>query len=181
LNQAAEGHSEAADQLLLVVYAQLRKLAQQQMAQERTGHTLQATALVHEAYLRLVGDVETAWDGRAHFFSAAAEAMRRLLIEHARKGAAKKRGGGRRRESDWLLMHNVADLASSQNLEDVLALDEAIQRLEKDDPQAAAVVRLRFFAGLDVELTAQALGISPRTVKRDWAFARTYLFEALNG
>ncbi len=181
LNEAAGGRREAAERLLPLVYDQLRRLAQQHMGEERAGHTLQATALVHEAYVRLVGSRDVAWDGRAHFYHAAAEAMRRILIEHARKRGAIKRGGGRTRRSDWSIMRNVADLAAGQNLDDVLALDEAILRLEKDDAQAAAVVRLRFFAGLDIERTAQALSVSPRTVKRDWAFARTYLLEALSG
>jgi RNA polymerase sigma factor (TIGR02999 family) len=152
------------------------------MSAERPDHTLQATALVHEAYARLVGrdgGREVAWAGRAHFFHAAAEAMRRILIDHARARAGAARGGGRRRVP--LDVADVADLAARDDPEAILALDEAVAGLEKQDPDAAAVVRLRFYAGLSVEETAQALGTSPRTVKRDWAFARAYLLRVLEG
>src|SRR5262249_19377511 len=151
-------------------------IARRRMSAERHEHTLQATALVHEAYLRLLGDdgAALAWSSRAHFFSAAAEAMRRILIEHARGRGRVKRGGGRKRGPV-----DVIDLASAENPEDILALDAAICRLEERDPQAARIVRLRFYAGLSVEEAAEALGISPRTVKRDWAFARAWLYEQL--
>ncbi|MGE0481479.1 MAG: ECF-type sigma factor [Phycisphaerae bacterium] len=150
------------------VYRQLRAVAQQRLAAERTDHTLQATALVHEVWLRLVGDRPGAWGGRAQFFAAAVEAMRRILIDHARRRGAKKRKSG-------AVLRGVLDLAVDENLSDALVLDDLILRLEREDAQAAAVVRLRFYTGLDVEQTAAVLGVSPSTVKRDWAFARTWL------
>jgi RNA polymerase sigma factor (TIGR02999 family) len=143
------------------------------MALERRDHTLQATALVHDAYLRLLGDSDLAWNDRAHFFHAAAEAMRRLLIEHARKRGRVKRGGDRRR-----VFADILDLAEADG-EETLALDDAIRRLGETDDQAAAVVRLRFFAGLSVDETALALGVSSRTVDRQWMFARAWLFRAM--
>jgi len=146
------------------------------MGQERPGHTLTATALVHEVYLRLSRDRQTPWSGRAEFFAAAAEAMRRILIEHARARGTIKRGGGRARAP-----LNVADLASQEDLGLVLALDEAISRLEREEPRAAAVVRLRFYGGLTVDETAEATGHSRRTVLRDWDYARAWLREALDG
>lgn len=157
------------------VYAQLRRVAQERLANERTGHTLQATALVHEVWLRLMGDRAVQWGGRAQFFAAAVEAMRRILIDHARKRGAIKRKFSPER------IRGVLDLASDENLSDALVLDDLILRLEKEDAQAAAVVRLRFYAGLDVEQTAELLAVSPTTVKRDWAFARTWLLEAWQG
>lgn len=160
-----------------LVYDQLLAIARRRMSGERHEHTLQATALVHEAYLRLLGDdaASLAWAGRAHFFHAAAEAMRRILIEHARSRGRVKRGGGRKREP-----LDVIDLASEDNSDDILALDAAICRLEQQDEQAAKIVRLRFYAGLSVEEAAEALSISPRTVKRDWAVARAWLYEQLS-
>ncbi len=173
LLQAAGGADHAAaDQLLTLVYDQLRKIAQQRMGEERAGHTLQATALVHEAYMRLVGNQEVRWDGRAHFFAAAAEAMRKILIDHARKKGTAKRGGGLRNIS------GVLDLASEEKICDALALDELISRLEKEDAKIAAVVRLRFYAGLSIQETAEVLGVSERTIKRDWTYARTWLADA---
>jgi len=174
LVQATGAHDPSApDQLLALVYDQLRKIAQQRMSAERVEHTLQATALVHEAYVRLVGSTGAQWQGRAHFFAAAAEAMRRILIDHARGRGAAKRGGGLK------AVAGVLDLASEDKISDALALDDLISRLETEDPQAAGVVRLRFFAGLSVEETAEALSVSPRTVKRDWEFARAWLAHAL--
>src|SRR5262245_47172725 len=164
MNAAVDGDKSAAAGLLPLVYEQLRKSAQLQMAGERPEHTLSATALVHEAYLRLVGDQQVSWQGRAHFFAAAAEAMRRILIEHARQRGALKRGGPNRRV-DWSRIGDVAELASNENVEEILALDEAILRLEKKDAQAAAVVKMRFFAGLGVEHVAATLGISASSVK----------------
>jgi len=145
------------------------------MKAERPDHTLQSTALVHEAYARLVGNGEVDWKNRAHFFHAAAEAMRRILIEHARARSGPKRGGGRVR-----IPLDVLDLATQDDPGQILALEEAISRLEQKDAQAARVVRLRFYAGLSVEETAKAIGISERTVKRDWAFARAFLVRALD-
>jgi RNA polymerase sigma factor (TIGR02999 family) len=173
LTAAAAGDPEAAERLLPLVYDQLRAIAQQRMALERRDHTLQATALVHDAYLRLLGDSDLAWNDRAHFFHAAAEAMRRLLIEHARKRGRVKRGGNRRR-----VFADILDLAEADS-EETLALDDAIRRLGETDDQAAAVVRLRFFAGLSVDETALALGVSSRTVDRQWMFARAWLFRAM--
>ena len=174
LNDLQSGRREASDQLLPLVYDQLRAIAQQRMNDERAGHTLQATALVHEAYLRLVGDHDVAWTGRAHFYTAAVEAMRRILIDHARKRGAVKRGGDWRRTA-----LNVASVALDENLDSFLALDDAILRLEEQDGKAAQVVRLRFFAGLSIEDTARILDVSPRTVKREWTYARTWLLQEL--
>ena len=184
LKAAAQGDARAAEQLLPLVYAELRALAHARMSHERKDHTLQATALVHEAYLRLVHDPGVGWDSRGHFFAAAAEAMRRILIEHARARARAKRGGdneGRPAKKLSLTLGGVADLTASDDPELVFALDEAMQRLEAHDARMAQVVRLRFYAGLSVEETAAVLGVAPRTVKRDWAFARAWLYEALGG
>ena len=175
LQEVTDGRPGAADELLPRVYAQLRAIAQQRMALERPGHTLQATALVHEAYLRVIGP-HVAWHGRAQFFHVAAQAMRRLLVEHARARGRIKRGGDRKR-----VLLNVLDLAEEQDEEQILALDGALERLETVDGQAAEVARLRFYAGLSVEQTAEALGTSARTVKRDWAFARAWLHQAIAG
>jgi len=173
----ARGHADAsADGILTRVYEQLRAIAQRQMDQERPGHTLTATALVHEAYMRLAGERELAAGGKAHFYHIAAEAMRRLLIDHARARGRLKRGGARPRTP-----LSVLDLAQEHEEQQIVALDEAVLRLEKLDAEAAEVVRLRFFAGLSVEQAAEALGISVRTVKRDWAFARAWLHQALDG
>jgi RNA polymerase sigma factor (TIGR02999 family) len=158
----------------------LRKIAQQRMSEERSGHTLQATALVHEAYLRLVGDSEVHWQGRGHFFAAAAEAMRRILIEHARGRARVKRGGEHGAPPKRVPL-NVLDLAAEGDPEEILMLDDAIRRLEMEDPQAGCVVRLRFFAGLSMDETAAALGVSPSSVDRDWAYARARLQRMLRG
>jgi RNA polymerase sigma factor (TIGR02999 family) len=160
---------------LTLVYGQLRAIAQQRMAGERRSHTLQATALVHEAYVRLLGREDIQWADRGHFFRAAAEAMRKILIDHARAKNADKRGGGKAA----LAIANVADLAADGDSAGILALDDAMVRLEQVDAQAAAVVRLRFYAGLSEEAAAQALDISERTVRRDWAFARGWLRETL--
>jgi RNA polymerase sigma factor (TIGR02999 family) len=166
---------DAAEALLPLVYAQLRAIAQKRMAGERAGHTLEATALVHEAYMRLLGNQEINWQSRGHFYGAAAEAMRRILIDHARKKGSQKRGGGRQP-----VAMNVVDLASEQDPADILALDEAITTLTGEDPRAAEVVRLRFYAGLSVEETAAAMGVSERTVMREWAYARARLFQLLS-
>ena len=171
---ASSGDKAAADQLLPLVYSQLRKAAQRDLANEAAGHTLSATALVHEAYLKLVGPRELPWSNRAHFYSAAAEAMRRLLLDHARS---------RRQRSDKTLrltaIPDVAALAAAGS-EEILAVDEALGRLEGQDPQAAALVRLRFYAGLGVEEAAQVLGLSPRTAARLWTYARAVLYRDLS-
>ena len=166
--------SARAEKLLPLVYEQLRAVAQRAMADERPDHTLQATALVHEAFLRLVGDREVPWTGKAHFYVAAAEAMRRILLDHAKARRRIKRGGGR----SPLALTDVADLAAGDSHE-MLMFDEAFRRLEDESPEAAAIVRLRFFAGLGVEHTAEALGVSTSTVDRRWAFARAWLFRQL--
>jgi RNA polymerase sigma factor (TIGR02999 family) len=163
------------DPLVEQVYTQLRAIAQRQLHQERPGHTLQATALVHEAYLRLAG-AGIPWSSPAAFYTAAAEAMRRILIEHARKRNRIKRGGDARR-LDLDLSH-VAELDDTDP-DRIVALDDAFRRLEGADPRAASVVALRFYAGLTIEQTAAALGLSERTVKREWEFARAWLFECL--
>ena len=176
----ASDHSGPANagQLLTLVYDQLRKIAQQRMSEERAGHTLQATALVHEAYVRLVANAELAWDSRGHFFTAAAEAMRRILIEHARARAREKRGGPDQRLLT-LDIGEVADLAQEEKTEQIIALDEALRRLESQRPRVARVVHLRFYAGLSVDETARTLGVSARTVNLDWAFARAWLYQEL--
>ena len=172
LSAIEQGDPQAAEQLLPLVYDELRKLAAQRLAQEKPGQTLQATALVHEAYLRLVGgDAASAgWNSRGHFFGAAAEAMRRILVENARRKRAVKHAGERERVS--LEGLDVVDEAPPEQL---LALDEALTRLAADDPQKAELVKLRFFTGLSIEATAQALAISPATAKRWWTFARAWL------
>ncbi len=163
------------DQLLAQVYDQLRAIARARLSHESPGHSLQATELVHEAFLKLQNHPALGGSDRARFFHAAAEAMRRILIDHARTKGRVKRGGGIKRE----ILNDVADLAADGGADEILALDEAICRLEQQDADAARVVRLRFFAGLDIAETAEALGVSDRTVKRDWQFARAWLFREL--
>lgn len=169
LDLAASGDAEAAAALLPIVYAQLRAGAQRLLAGESPGHTLQATALVHEAYARLAGPRELPWAGRAHYYAAAAQAMRRILIDHARAKGAR---GGRPVRIDGLA--DIAGLAVGDP-EAIVAVDAAVARLEAEDPQAAAVVRLRFYAGLSVGQTALALGVSERTTARLWSLARARL------
>jgi RNA polymerase sigma factor (TIGR02999 family) len=176
LGQLRSGRGDAAGDLLPLIYDQLRAIAQQNMNNERASHTLEATALVHEAYLRLVGGQDLGWDSRGHFFTAAAEAMRRILIEHARARKRIKRGGERQR-----VPLTGLNLSDEHDAEEILAVDEAFGRLEKEDPSAANVVRLRFFAGLSVAETAAALNISERSVAREWAFARAWLADELRG
>jgi RNA polymerase sigma factor (TIGR02999 family) len=171
LDAALAGDPTAAAELLPLVYDELRKLAAARMAEERPGQTLQATALVHEAYLRLVGGGQPdGWDGRGHFFAAAAEAMRRILVEAARRKSRVRHGGPLRRV-DLL----DAEVAAPTDDEQILLLDEALTRLATARPQAAELVRLRFFAGLAADEAAPLLGLSPRTARRLWAFARAWL------
>lgn len=171
----SRARSAALDRLVPLVYDELRALARAHLRRERPDHSLQATALVHEVYLRLLASADQPpWNDRHHFFAAAAEAMRRILIEHARARGREKRGGGR-----VALELESVDLATEHDLDTVLALDDAICRLGVQDPRAADVVRLRFFAGLSVDETAEATGLSVRTVKREWAYARAWLFDAL--
>jgi RNA polymerase sigma factor (TIGR02999 family) len=165
---------EALNKLFPAVYAALRTAARAHLRSERSDHTLQATALVHEAYLRLLGGAYPSWNDRQHFFRAAAEAMRRILVEHARARARVKRGGNPIR-----VELTDVDSAAVHDPVEILALDDAIRRLEEQDPAAADIVRLRFFTGLSVEETARMLDLSERTVKREWAFARAWLYGAL--
>jgi RNA polymerase sigma factor (TIGR02999 family) len=177
LDAIAQGDPQAADQLLPLVYDELRQLAAQKLAQEKPGQTLQATALVHEAYLRLIGDgTAHSWDSRGHFFAAAAEAMRRILVEQARRKQRLKHGGGRQRRPADLLEAPAAPPA-----DELLALDEALTQLAELDRIKAELVKLRFFAGLSVVETADCLGISRATADRYWAFARAWLFEKVAG
>jgi len=171
LNEIDDGDAQAAEQLLPLVYGELRKLAASRMAKESPEHTLQATALVHEAYVRLV-DVELAqhWDSRAHFFAAAAEAMRRILVEQARRKSGPVAGGGHQRVN---LSHVGPDIASPEI--DLLDLDEALDRLAATDSRAAELVKLRFFVGLTNQQAAEMLGISASTAKTDWAYAKSWL------
>jgi RNA polymerase sigma factor (TIGR02999 family) len=174
LSAIEQGDHHAAEQLLPLVYDELRKLAAERMSQEKPGQTLQATALVHEAYLRLV-DVERAqhWNSRGHFFAAAAEAMRRILVDEARRKRCKKRGGDRVR----LDLDQLA--ATSERLDDVLDIDAALAGLAEADPQAAELVKLRYFAGLSIPQAAATLGVSPRSADFLWAYARAWLLRSL--
>ena len=168
------GDKSAFDQLLPLVHAELRRIAQRQMRQERPGHTLQATALVNEAYLRLAGDQGLEWRDRAHFFAVCAQVMRHILIDHARSRGREKRGGGAIQVS-----LNDALIVADEQATDMLALDEALSALERMDPQMARVVELRYFAGLTVEETAEVLNSSPRTVRRDWRRAKAWLYRMI--
>ena len=174
LAAAAAGDRQAAADLLPLVYDELRKLAAARMAAEKPGHTLDATALVHEAYLRLIGDQH--FDGRGHFFAAAAEAMRRVLVNHARDRTRLKRGGGRNRVD----LDRLTGPAAAAD-DDLLELDDALDRLANEFPVAAELVKLRFFAGMTLGDAADALGIPRRTADRHWAFARAWLADALAG
>jgi RNA polymerase sigma factor (TIGR02999 family) len=175
LSAIEQGDPQAAEQLLPLVYTELRQLAAQRLAQENPGQTLQPTALVHEAYLRLV-DVEEAqhWDSQGHFFAAAAEAMRRILVENARRKKRLKHGGDCRRV-DWDAAESVADAVP----EDLIDLDNALSKLAAEDPARAEVVKLRFFAGLTMSEVARALGLSLATAERYWTYARTWLYAEL--
>jgi RNA polymerase sigma factor (TIGR02999 family) len=175
LSAIERGDQQAADQLLPLVYEELRKLASAKMAQESPGHTLQSTALVHEAYLRLVDTNEAQhWDSRGHFFASAAEAMRRIMIESVRRKASVKHGGERQR-----LVLNETDAIASVPDENLLKLDDAITELEKVEPQKAELVKLRYFAGLEETEAASMLGISRATASRWWAFSKAWLFERM--
>src|SRR5262249_42850056 len=175
LSAIERGDSGAAAKLLPLVYDELRKLAAQKLAQEKPGQTLQATALVHEAYLRLVdAQGAGAWNSRGHFFAAAAEAMRRILVNRARDKRRPKRGGDRERVE----LEDVA-IADEAGGPDILALDEALEGLAREEPACAELVKLRFFAGLTQEEAARALGVTRRTANRYWAFARAWLRQAL--
>jgi RNA polymerase sigma factor (TIGR02999 family) len=177
LSAIEQGDPHAAAELLPLVYDELRRLAAARLADEKPGQTLQPTALVHEAYVRLVGtEIDQHWNSRGHFFAAAAEAMRRILVEIARRKNRLKRGGGLARQD----LAEI-DLAAPERADDLLALDEALGRLASVNPQAAEVVRLRFYAGLPLPEVAQVMGISPRTADRAWAYARAWLHHAVAG
>ncbi len=172
LNAIEKGDARAADELLPIVYKELRRLAAQKMSHEPPGQTLQATALVHEAYIRLIGSDDQNWDGRGHFFAAAAEAMRRILIENARRKKSLKYGGDRKRvDLDEAVLADGSDIGSDE----LIALDEALERLSKIDKVKAELVKLRYFAGLTSEQAAELLGISQSTADRYWAYARSWL------
>ena len=177
LSAIEQGDPKAAGELLPLVYGELRRLAKQRLAQEKPGQTLQATALVHEAYLRLVdGEAIQSWDSRGHFFAAAAEAMRRILVDNARRKRAEKHGGRWARQE----LDDV-DIAAPARSEDLLALDEALAKLEANDPVKAQLVKLRYFAGLSEEDAARALGVSRATVQRHWRYAKAWLLDELHG
>jgi RNA polymerase sigma factor (TIGR02999 family) len=168
--RASEEGAVDMDALLPLVYDQLRAIAVQRMAAERNDHTLQATALVNEAYLKLVGRDKLSWKGKGHFYAAAAEAMRRILVDHARGRGREKRGAGRKK-----IPLDIVDLATRNDAQEILSVDEAVRRLEEQDPRMGQIVKLRFFAGLSAEETAQALGVTDRTVRNDWRLARAWL------
>jgi RNA polymerase sigma factor (TIGR02999 family) len=175
LSAIEKGDTQAAEQLLPLVYGELRKLAAQKLAQEKPGQTLQATALVHEAYLRLVRPEGAGrWDGLGHFFAAAAEAMRRILVDEARRKASLKRGGHLERR-----MLEEGEVGADESFDNLLALDEALTRLAEVDPLAARLVELRYFAGLTMEQAAEALGVSARSAYYTWSYARSWLRRAI--
>ncbi len=171
LNSIEQGDAEALNALLPAVYEELRQMADRKLSNEGPGHTLQATALVHEAYLRLVGSDGNRWPSRTYFFGAAAEAMRRILVEHARKKGSKKRGGDRHRV-DFM----GADVMAEESPDDLIAMDEALAKFSQTDPVKAELVKLRFFAGLSFEQAAGLLDISPATARRHWNYARAWLY-----
>jgi len=176
LGAASAGDANAPGKLLPLIYEQLRRLAQSHMSNEAPGQTLQPTALVHEAYMKLVGGADVRWNDRGHFFAAAALAMRRILVDRARARNRDKRGGGRARVE-------MTDAAVARETEptDLLALDDALKRLEVEHPRRHQVVMLRYFAGLSIEDTAAAMDLAPATVKTDWAVARVWLYKIMNG
>ncbi|MFV2069106.1 MAG: ECF-type sigma factor [Pirellulales bacterium] len=174
LNAVDQGDPGSADDLLPLIYAELRRLAAERLAHEKPGQTLQATALVHETYIRLVGSADRNWDSRGHFFVAAAEAMRRILIDHARRKGRLKRGGDRRR-----VELRADDCICQSPCQDVLALDAALAKLEQRDDRKAMLVKLRFFSGLTVEQAADALGISRTTANQWWAYSRAWLYREI--
>jgi len=175
LTAIEQGDAKAVDQLLPLVYEELRRLAAQKMSQELPGQTLQATALVHEAYIRLVGAENQKWSSRGHFFAAAAEAMRRILIENARRKQRRKHGGGHQRVD-----LDDADVTIEESSTDIIALDEALAKLAEEDPIKADLVKLRYFAGLTIKQTAKILEISRATAERYWSYARAWLFHEIN-
>src|SRR5437867_3126253 len=176
LNAIQDGDAKATSELLPLVYQELRKLAAHKMASEAPGHTLQATALVHEAWLRLVSSNQQSWQNRAHFFGAAAEAMRRILVEHARRKQSLKRGGGT--EPEQL---DESALVLTAPADELLAVHEALDTLGREDPAAAELVKLRYFVGMTMEEAAAAMGLAPRTAERLWTYARVWLRREIRG
>jgi RNA polymerase sigma-70 factor (ECF subfamily) len=176
LKESALGNREALDQLLPLVYQELRQIADRYLRRERNEHTLQATALVHEAYLRLVDQKNTEWQNRAHFFGVAAQMMRRILVDHARAQQTAKRGSGGIKVS----LEDVLEISDEQ-MQGMIALDEALHTLEQLDPQKSRIVELRFFGGLSIEETAEALGIGTATVIRQWRMAKAWLYNEVTG
>lgn len=176
LESMSKGGGHASEELLPLVYAELRQLAAARMAQEAAGHTLQPTALVHEAWLRLVGNSQQSWQNRAHFFGAAAEAMRRILIERARRKSRLKRGSGQ-------VMLDIAelDVAAAMPDDKILLVDEALERFKIEEPEKAQVVLLKFFGGLTDREVAEIMGVNERTVRRQWIFAKAWLFQTIDG
>lgn len=175
LNTSRDGDARAANELLSLVYEELRRLAAAKMASEAPGQTLQATALVHEAWLRLTSDDKRKWNDRTHFFAAAAEAMRRILVDNARRRRAQRHGGGHQRT-------DMPEIASpvAQNEDQVLAVNEALEKFAAQDKQKAEIVKLRYFVGMTIEETAEVMGISAPTAKRHWAYARAWLAQEIN-
>jgi len=169
------GDRSALERLLPLVHSELRRIARRQMSHERPGHTLQATALVNEAYLKLAGQQGFEWQNRAHFFAVAAQVMRHILIDHARAHARDKRGGGAIQVS-----LNKAVAIGGEQAENFLALDEALRTLEQIDPQKGKIVELRYFGGLSIEETADVLNVSPRTVRREWQRAKAWLYRMVS-
>jgi RNA polymerase sigma factor (TIGR02999 family) len=176
LTSVSHGNPQAAEELLVLVYNELRNLASRKMSHERAGQTLQPTALVHEAWLRLVSTKNPRFESRAHFFSAAAEAMRRILIDRARRKLAHRHGGGQMAEQ-----FDEADFATAEQDEHLLAVHEALDKLAVDYPRQAELVKLRYFAGMTIDETAQLLGISASTANNYWAFSRMWLFREIKG
>jgi RNA polymerase sigma-70 factor (ECF subfamily) len=172
----SDGDQSALDQLVPLVHGELRRLARSYMRNERHGHTLQTTALVNEAYLRLVDQKNVRWQNRAHFLAIAAQLMRRILVDYARRRQYRKRGGGALQVS----LAN-AEALSDERTPDLVALDEALLALAEIDPRRSRVVELRFFGGLNIEETAEVLQVSPTTVERDWTTAKAWLYQTING
>ena len=173
----SRGDSDALDALMPIIYAECRRMAARQLALERRDHSLDPTALVHELYLRLVDQQRASWENRAQFFGVAARLMRRVLVDHARARHAEKRGG----DAVFVSLDAAADTPDDSHVADVLAIDEALERLAAHDPEQVQIVELRYFAGLTVEETARVVGRSPRTVKREWRLAKAWLYQELRG
>ena len=176
LTQVRDGNQEAANQLIPLIYKELRQMAGAFMRGERPGHTLQATALVNEAYMRMVGGHPVEWQNRAHFFAIAAHTMREVLLDYARRSRAAKRGGGNARKVELDEEFSVGP----DKLEEVIAIDEALERLAQIDPRQSRIVELRFFAGLKVEEAAEVMGVSPKTIKREWRSAKAWLHREMD-